>query len=60
MIGISERMGKMKKIIGLFAKAVERTIEKESDSACCIIGYQPYMPDSVKRFKDRKKTSEKK
>lgn len=50
----------MKKIISLFVKSVERTIEKESDSACCIIGYQPYMPDPVKNFKSRKKTSEKK
>ncbi len=50
----------MKRISGLLAKAVERTIEKESNSACCIIGYQPYMPDSVKNFKSRKKKSEKK
>ncbi len=56
---ILERTDKMKKIINLFVKAVEKTIEKESGSACCIIGYQPYMPDSVKNFKNRKKTSEK-
>lgn len=49
----------MKRISGLLAKAAERTIEKESNSACCIIGYQPYMPDSVKNFKNRKKKSEK-
>lgn len=53
-------MRKMKNIISLFAKAVEKTIEKESNSACCIIGYQPYMPDSVKNFKNRKQKSEKK
>ena len=50
----------MKKIRGLFVKAVERTIEKENKSACCIIGYQPFISDSVKNFKSRKKTSEKK
>lgn len=53
-------MKKMKKFINLFSKAVEKTIEKESSSACCIIGYQPYMPDSVKNFKNRRVRSEKK
>lgn len=51
---------KKKNVFSLVAKAVERTIEKENNSACCIIGYQPYMPDSVKNFKNRKNTSEKK
>lgn len=48
----------MEKVSKWVVKAVEKVIEKENDSACCIIGYQPYMPDSVKQFKNRKNSSE--
>ncbi len=48
----------MKKISGLFAKMTEKAIEKERDSACCVIGYQPRMPESVKQMKDGKKNRE--
>ncbi len=45
----------MKKVSQILAKVVNRNIKKEMDSACIIVGYQPPVPDSAKKFKNRKK-----
>lgn len=47
----------MKKIPAIVAKVVSQNIKKEVNSACMVIGYQPVVPDSAKKFKDRKKNS---
>lgn len=44
----------MKKVSEFVAKIVDRNIKKEVDSACMVIGYQPVVPDSAKKFKNRK------
>lgn len=48
----------MKRISKLLVKGIENTIKKESNSVCCIIGYQPYMPDSVRKYKGGKLNDE--
>lgn len=48
----------MKKASDLLAKIAGKVIEKEKDSACCIIGYQPHMPESVKQMKNGRKNRE--
>lgn len=45
----------MKKISNLVAKVVGKNIQKEVNSACIVFGYQPHVPDSAKKFKNRKK-----
>lgn len=45
----------MKKVSQILAKVVSQNIKKEMDSACMIVGYQPVVPDSAKKFKNRKK-----
>lgn len=44
----------MKNISNLIAKVVSKNIQKEVNSACMFIGYQPVVPDSAKKFKNRK------
>ena len=39
----------MKKVSKIIA------IQKEMNSACAVFGYQPVVPDSAKKFKNRKK-----
>lgn len=39
----------------LIVRVVEKGIQKEADSACLCIGYQPTMPESAKKFKRKKK-----
>ncbi len=48
----------MKSASKLLAKIAEKVIEKERDSACCVIGYQPHMPESVKQMKNGRKNRE--
>ena len=38
----------------LLAKAAYANAEKEANSACLFIGYQPKMPQKVKELKERK------
>lgn len=45
----------MIKVSQILAKVVNRNIKKEMDSACMIIGYQPVVPESAKKFRNRKK-----
>lgn len=45
----------MKKISNLVAKVVGKNIQKEMNSACIVFGYQPPVPDSAKKFKNKKK-----
>ncbi len=45
----------MKKISNFVAKVVGKNIQKEMNSACIVFGYQPLVPDSAKKFKNRKK-----
>lgn len=46
----------MKKIFTtLFVKAVSSNIKTETDSACAFWGYQPKMPESVKKFRKNSK-----
>ncbi len=45
----------MKKVSNLVAKVVGKNIQKEMNSACIVFGYQPLVPDSAKKFKNRKK-----
>lgn len=45
----------MKKVSKIVADVVGRNIKKEMNSACIFVGYQPIVPDSAKKFKDRKK-----
>lgn len=47
----------MKNISNAFAKLVGKNIKREMDSACIMFGYQPVVPDSAKKFRDRKKKS---
>lgn len=44
----------MKKTSKIVAKLISKNIQKEVNSACIVIGYQPVVPDSAKKFKDRK------
>lgn len=44
----------MKKTSKIFAKLIGKNIQKEVNSACIMVGYQPVVPDSAKKFKDRK------
>lgn len=42
----------MKKFLtSIFVKTVTANIKNEADSACAFWGYQPKMPESVKRFR---------
>ena len=52
------RFSSMKKLndvaLKLLAKAAYANAEKEANSACLFIGYQPKMPQKVKELKERK------
>lgn len=39
----------------LFVRILDKNIQKEADSACLCFGYQPPMPEVVKKFKRKKK-----
>lgn len=45
----------MKKTSNLIATVINKNIQKEINNACAIFGYQPVVPDSAKKFKNRKK-----
>ena len=45
----------MMKASKLIATVINKTIRKEMNGACAIFGYQPVVPDSAKKFKNRKK-----
>lgn len=45
----------MKNASKLIATVINKNIRKEMNSACVIFGYQPVVPDSAKKFKNRKK-----
>lgn len=44
----------MRNISNVVARVVGKNIKKEMNSACAIFGYQPVVPDSAKKFKNRK------
>ena len=47
---------KMKKLlVKMGTKVVNENLKKEANSACLFIGYQPQMPDSVRKLKKEKK-----
>ncbi|MCI9009095.1 MAG: cyclic lactone autoinducer peptide [Lachnospiraceae bacterium] len=39
----------------LFVKAVNANIKTETESACAFWGYQPKMPETVKKFRKKSK-----
>lgn len=39
----------------LIVRIVEKSIQKDADSVCLCIGYQPIMPEATKEFKRKKK-----
>lgn len=45
----------MKKVSKIVSTVINKNIQKEMNSACAIFGYQPMVPDSAKKFKNRKK-----
>ena len=50
-----DRKRKNKEVaLKLLAKAAYANAEKEANSACLFIGYQPKMPQKVKELKERK------
>lgn len=48
----------MKSISKMIVKVIDKTLQKEADSACIIFGYQPVMPKEVKKFKKVKREAE--
>lgn len=40
-----------KKVLEVLAKMAMATASKEADSACFLFGYQPKMPDKLKKIK---------
>ena len=48
----------MKKVSKIIAAVINKNIQKEMNSACAIFGYQPVVPDSAKKFKNRKSERE--
>lgn len=42
-------------IVKMGTKVIRQNAKKEADSACAFIGYQPKMPDSVRKLKKEKK-----
>lgn len=46
----------MKKTLSnLILKAVNKNLKQEANSACAFLGYQPKMPESVKKFRKERK-----
>lgn len=45
----------MKKTSKIIAAIIDKNIRKEMNNASAIFGYQPAVPDSAKKFKNRKK-----
>lgn len=46
----------MKKALSKLAvKVLNKNLRAEADSACALLGYQPRMPETVKKFKKEKK-----
>lgn len=46
----------MKKTLSKLAvKVLNKSLRTEADSACALLGYQPRMPEAVKKFKKEKK-----
>lgn len=39
----------------LIVRILDKSMQKEADSACLGLGYQPPMPESVNKFKRKKK-----
>lgn len=47
---------KMKKIVSdLIINVVNKSLKQEANSACIFLGYQPKMPESVKKFRKESK-----
>lgn len=44
-----------KRFSQLIVKIVDKSIRKEADSVCLGMGYQPPMPESVKKINRKKK-----
>ncbi len=44
-----------KRLSQLIIKIVDKSIQKEADSACLGVGYQPPMPEAARKFKRKKK-----
>lgn len=46
----------MKKSLSrLIVRILDKSMQKEADSVCLGFGYQPHMPESVNKFKRKKK-----
>lgn len=46
----------MKKIVSdLIINVVNKSLKQEANSACIFLGYQPKMPESVKKFRKESK-----
>ncbi len=46
----------MKKVLSqLIVRIVDKNIQKEADSVCLCLGYQPPMPKAANKFKRKKK-----
>lgn len=44
-----------KRLSRLFVRIVDKSIQKEANSACLCFGYQPPVPEAINRFKRKKK-----
>lgn len=44
-----------KQAAAMIMKVLEKSITKEANSVCVLLGYQPKMPDEVKKFKNKKR-----
>lgn len=44
-----------KEISKLIVRILDRSMQKEADSVCLGLGYQPPMPKSINKFKRKKK-----
>lgn len=44
-----------KQVVTMMMKVLKKSITNEASSACALIGYQPKMPDAVKKFRNKKR-----
>lgn len=48
------KASRKERLLLCISKAILKTARKEADSACMFMGYQPKMPDSVKKLNTSK------
>ena len=53
--GFSNEEGILSTVSKLAVKVLNKSLRAEADSACALLGYQPRMPETVKKFKKEKK-----